>query len=76
MPKPTWSKRSVATALQRLELYLTRVRRDLETGDRSQALSDCAELSEITRRLWSYLAAIEGYSCVEAQLKLSGGGDN
>jgi hypothetical protein len=26
--------------------------------------------------LWCYLADAEGYSCVEAQLKLSGGGEN
>jgi hypothetical protein len=68
--------RSTKMAIARLELYLGRVRRDLESGNRSQALSDCAELSEIARRLWVYLADREGYSCVEAQLKLSGGGEN
>ena len=68
--------RSVKTSLERIDLYLTRIRRDLETGDRSQALSDCAELPEIARRLWVYLADAEGYSCVEAQLKLAGGGEN
>ena len=68
--------RSIETALLRVDAYLARVRRDLEAGDRSQALSDCAELSEITRRLWVFLADQEGYSCVEAQLKLAGGGEN
>jgi hypothetical protein len=67
---------SIATSLQRLDLYLDRVWRDLESGDRSQALSDCAELSEIARRLWCYLAHVEGFSATEAQLKLSGGGEN
>jgi hypothetical protein len=68
--------RSVATSLARIDLYLDRVRRDLESGDRSQALADCAELTEICRRFWCYLADCEGYSCVEAQLKLSAGGQN
>jgi len=68
--------RSVITALERIDLYLDRVRRDLDAGDRSQALSDCAELTEIARRLWAYLADAEGYSCIEAQLKLAGGGEN
>jgi hypothetical protein len=67
---------SVRTSLERIDLYLTRIRRDLETGDRSQALSDCAELTEIARRLWAYLADAEGYSCVEAQIRLAAGGDN
>jgi hypothetical protein len=68
--------RCVQTALSRIELYLTRVRRDLDAGEREQALADCAELSEIARRLWMYLADAEGYSCVEAQMKLAAGGDN
>jgi hypothetical protein len=68
--------RSVTTSLDRIDLYLSRIRRALADGDRSQALSDCAELTEIARRLWAYLADLEGYSCVEAQLKLSGGGEN
>ena len=67
---------SIETALLRIDAYLVRVRLDLEQGDRAQALSDCAELSEIARRLWAYLAEAEGYSCVEAQLKLTGGGEN
>ena len=68
--------RSAATALQRLDAYLVRVRRDLEQGDRSQALADCAELTEVARRLWAYLANAEGYSCTEAQVRLAAGGDN
>jgi hypothetical protein len=68
--------RSITTSLERIDLYLDRVRRALEEGDRSKALSDCAELSEITRRLWCYLADLEGYSCAEAQMRLAAGGDN
>jgi hypothetical protein len=63
-------------AVARLELYLGRVRRDLENGDRAQALSDVAELSEVARRFWSYLAHVEGFSCGEAQIKLAAGGEN
>jgi hypothetical protein len=68
--------RSVAAPLERIALYLDRVRRDLEAGDRSQALSDAAKLPEIVRRLWVYLADAEGYSCTEAQVRLAAGGDN
>ena len=68
--------RSVTASLERIDLYLRRVRRDLESGDRAQALADCAELSEIARRLWVYLADAEDYSCTEAQVKLAAGGDN
>ena len=68
--------RSVTTSLERIDLYLGRVRSALAQGECSQALSDCAELTEIARRLWAYLADLEGYSCIEAQLKLAGGGDN
>ena len=68
--------RSVRTSLERIDLYLERVRHDLAEGDRGQAMADCAELTEIARRLWCFLADQEGYSCVEAQLKLAGGGDN
>jgi hypothetical protein len=68
--------RSVTTSLERIDLYLGRLRCDLEAGDRTQALSDCAELHEISRRLWAYLAELEGVSCVEAQLKLAGGSAN
>jgi hypothetical protein len=39
-------------------------------------MADCAELTEIARRLWCYLCDAEGYSFVEAQLKLAGGGQN
>jgi hypothetical protein len=68
--------RSFETTLQRAELYLARVKRDLEQGDRSQAICDCAEACELLRRLWSYLAESQGYSSVECQIKLSGGGWN
>ena len=66
------SKRSVQTALDRIDLYLSRVKRDLDADERAEALSNVAELAEITRRLWIYLADQEGMSCVEAQLKLAG----
>jgi hypothetical protein len=68
--------RCVRTSLERIDLYLGRIRRNLEEGDRSQALSDCAELTEIARRLWVYLADAEGYSCTEAQIRLAAGGEN
>jgi len=68
--------RSVRTSLERIDLYLERVRHDLEEDDRAQALADVAELTEIARRLWVYLCDAEGYSCVDAQLKLAGGGQN
>jgi len=68
--------RSVRTSLERIDLYLERVRHDLEEGDRAQALADVAELTEIARRLWVYLADCEGYSCIEAQIRLAAGGEN
>jgi len=46
----------VARALERLALYLDRLKRDVEHGDHIQALSDCAELNEISRRLWGRLS--------------------
>jgi hypothetical protein len=67
---------SVAESLKHIEIYLERIRSDLETGDRSQALEHCAEMFELTRRLWAYLAELEGYSCAEAQMKLAAGGAN
>jgi hypothetical protein len=68
--------RSVTVSLERIDLYFTRIRHALESGDRSQALADCAELTESARRLWAYLADLEGYSCIEAQVRLAAGGDN
>jgi hypothetical protein len=68
--------RSIRTSLEWIDDYLARVKHDLEEGDRSQALSDCAALSEITRRLWAYIAELEGYSAGEAQMKLAAGGEN
>ena len=47
----------VQVSLGRLRLYLQRLERDLAAGDRKQALSDCAEISEIARRLWDTIAA-------------------
>ena len=46
----------ITRTINRIERYLERVRSDLERGDRAQALSDLAELSEISRRLWQRLA--------------------
>jgi hypothetical protein len=68
--------RSLTTAIAQIDLCLARVRLDLEAGNRSEALEHCAELFEHTRRLWSYLAELEGYSCVEAQVRLTAGGNN
>ena len=68
--------RSVRTSLERIDLYLERVRHDLEEGDRAQALAEVAELTEIARRLWCYLCDAEGYSCVEMQIRTAAGGDN
>jgi hypothetical protein len=67
---------SVRQSLDLLEVYLERIRSDLEDGDRSQALSDAAELFETARRLWAYLANAQNLSCIEAQLKLAAGGEN
>jgi hypothetical protein len=46
---------NITRSLERIALYLKRVRDNLERGDRSQALADLAELSEISRRLWNRL---------------------
>jgi hypothetical protein len=45
----------ITRSLERIALYLERVRDNLERGDRSQALADLAELGEISRRLWNRL---------------------
>jgi len=68
--------RTTAIALQRLDLYLERVRHNLAEGDRAQAMADCAELTEIARRLWCYLCDQEGYSCTEMQIRSAAGGEN
>jgi hypothetical protein len=68
--------RSVKTSLERLDLYLERIRYSLKEGDREQALSDAAELTEVARRLWTFLADQAGYSCIEAQIRLAAGGEN
>jgi hypothetical protein len=47
----------IQVSLGRIRLYLERLERDLAAGDRSQALADRAEISEIARRLWDALAA-------------------
>ena len=41
----------IQVSLGRIRLYLERLERDVAEVDRSQALADCAELSEIARRL-------------------------
>jgi hypothetical protein len=46
----------IQTSIDRLTLYLSRVKRDLETGNRAQMLADLAELGEISRRLWNRIA--------------------
>jgi hypothetical protein len=44
-------------AIERLTLYLARVKIARAAGDRTQLLADLAELAEIARRLWDRLAA-------------------
>jgi hypothetical protein len=68
--------RSARTSLQRIDTYVSRLRRDLEANDRAEAMSNAAELCEIARRLWCYLADQEGYSCVEMQIRSAAGGEN
>jgi hypothetical protein len=68
--------RTTATALHRLDLCMERLRCSLGAGDREQAMTDAAELTEIARRLWAFLADAEGYSCVEAQVRMAAGGAN
>ena len=51
MPYP----QTVKLAVQRLHVYLARIERDLDAGDRPQALANLAELGEIARRLWHSL---------------------
>jgi len=46
---------TVKLAVQRLHVYLARIERDLDAGDRPQALANLAELGEIARRLWHSL---------------------
>ena len=46
------------TFVDRISLYLARVERDIDQGDYVQALADCAELSEISRRLWLHIEAL------------------
>jgi hypothetical protein len=41
---------------KRLSLYYLRVSRDLDTGNRSEALVDIAELAGCARRLWQEVA--------------------
>jgi hypothetical protein len=47
----------VQVSLGRIRLYLERLERDVSEGDRNQALANCAEISEISRRLWNVIAA-------------------
>jgi hypothetical protein len=53
------NNQQLSVALDRLALYLSRVRDDLRRGDRNQALANLAELTEISRRLWNRLAALQ-----------------
>lgn len=43
-------------SVERLELYLARVKLAVDSGNRAKALSDLAELGEIARRLWVLLS--------------------
>jgi hypothetical protein len=47
---------TIELTMKRLELYLERVKHDLQAGDRAGALADLAEVGEISRRLWDRLA--------------------
>jgi hypothetical protein len=47
--------KDLATALGRLDRYLFRVKRAVRSGDLVVALSDTAELAEVSRRLWTSL---------------------
>jgi hypothetical protein len=47
---------NITKSVDRLALYLARVRDNLLRGDRIQALADLAELAEISRRLWIQLS--------------------
>jgi hypothetical protein len=44
--------KDISTALGRLDRYLFRVKRAVRNGELALALSDTAELAEISRRLW------------------------
>jgi hypothetical protein len=50
--------KDIATALGRLDRYLFRVKRALRTGELAVALADTAELTEISRRLWTRLESL------------------
>jgi hypothetical protein len=52
--------RQIEISVQRLTLYLERVKRDLAAGDRASALANLAEVHEISRRLWDRLAQWDG----------------
>jgi hypothetical protein len=42
----------IQTAFVRLQTYVARAQLAAEHGDGAQALADCAEIAEISRRLW------------------------
>jgi hypothetical protein len=44
--------KDISTAIGRLDRYLFRVKRAIRNGELALALSDTAELAEISRRLW------------------------
>jgi hypothetical protein len=50
--------RRTQTHLSRLDLYLSRVKAGMARGDYIQALADCAELAEISRRCWLHIEAL------------------
>jgi hypothetical protein len=50
--------RSTKTFLDRLDLYLARLKADLEQENYPAALADCAELAEISRRFWLHIQAL------------------
>lgn len=47
--------KDIATAIGRLDRYLFRVKRAIRNRELGVALSDTAELAEISRRLWTKL---------------------
>jgi len=48
----------IQTSLGRLRAYRERVKRDLASSDRNQALANLAELIAMARRLWNHVAKV------------------
>jgi len=61
----------IQTSLDRLHTYLRRLERDLEAGDRNEALANVAELGEISRRLWNVLAETGGSSIEKSKVTIA-----